>query len=222
MYRTLRSTLHVWLDAFPEDFRDPPEYPLLNQFLDFCERQAKDTELHFKVKHRMERLIKNPEPDRPHFSVDRRSSPAAKRILATPPQSEPLTFTPDAASSPSGLMRNGGSSGANNGLAHSLSAGDLNEAGLHAILLETPERHIAEQLTRLDTVNKHDTYFSIAFTSQGVKQFRTRASRFLRIWRLLNSKEKKSDKMPRIFHTHANKEASMQMWKNLMVAKVAW
>ena len=60
--RTLRSTLHVWLDAFPEDFRDPPEYPLLNQFLTFCEQHAKDSEIHFKVKHRMERLIKHPEP----------------------------------------------------------------------------------------------------------------------------------------------------------------
>jgi ral guanine nucleotide dissociation stimulator-like 1 len=52
----------VWLDAFPDDFRDPPDYPLLNQFLLFCEQHAKDSELHFKVKHRMERLIKNPEP----------------------------------------------------------------------------------------------------------------------------------------------------------------
>lgn len=59
MYRTLRSALHVWLDAFPEDFRDPPHYPLLNQLLTFCEHQAKDTELHFKVKHRYERLVKN-------------------------------------------------------------------------------------------------------------------------------------------------------------------
>ena len=55
----------MWLDAFPEDFRDPPNYPLLNQLLAFCEEHAKDSELHFKVKHRYDRLLKNPELSRP-------------------------------------------------------------------------------------------------------------------------------------------------------------
>ena len=79
--RTLRSTLHVWLDAFPEDFRDPPDYPLLNQFLSFCEQHAKDSELHFKVKHRMERLIKNPEPG--ELIRDDRSSFDDQQLLFT-------------------------------------------------------------------------------------------------------------------------------------------
>ncbi|XP_032792835.2 ral guanine nucleotide dissociation stimulator-like 1 isoform X2 [Daphnia magna] len=126
--KTLRSTLHVWLDAFPDDFRDPPDYPLLNQFLVFCEQHAKDSELHFKVKHRMERLIKNPEP------IDQ--SPSIQRILATNPD---LTY--------SGNDTNGGSSV--NGICNS---GDHTaDASLHAIFLELPEKHMAEQLTRLDT-----------------------------------------------------------------------
>lgn len=64
LHRVLRSALHVWLDAFPEDFREPPDFCLLKQLAAFCEEQAKDTELHFKVKHRMERLINQPPPSK--------------------------------------------------------------------------------------------------------------------------------------------------------------
>lgn len=128
----------MWLDAFPEDFREPPDFPLLNQFLEFCERQAKDTELHFKVKHRMERLLKNPESDRP---------PSIQRILS--PSSGDLSFTPNGSSSPAGALRNGCSPGLN-GLNHSM--GGDHESSLHATFLDMHERHIAEQLTRLDTV----------------------------------------------------------------------
>lgn len=72
----------MWLDAFPEDFRDPPNYPLLNQLLAFCEEHAKDSELHFKVKHRYDRLLKNPELSRPinQLLVDR-----AFFMLLSPP-----------------------------------------------------------------------------------------------------------------------------------------
>lgn len=149
-FRTLRSTLHVWLDAFPEDFRDPPDYQLLNQFLDFCERQAKDTELHFKVKHRMERLIKNPENHLSSLPILDRSSPSSKRILNH--HNSELSFSPDAASSPAGLLKNGRSSSLGNGLSLSLCPADLNESGLHAAFLEMSERLMAEQLTRFDTV----------------------------------------------------------------------
>ena len=173
----------MWLDAFPDDFRDPPDYPLLNQFLVFCEHHAKDSELHFKVKHRMERLIKNPEPRTyffpflqllfppivcvcncvrknvngfvfmcvcvcvfcffPFRGVTVDQSPSIQRILATNPD---LTY--------SGNDSNGGSSV--NGICNS---GDTADASLHAIFLELSEKHMAEQLTRLDTVRYLNRFF---------------------------------------------------------------
>ena len=144
--------MHVWLDAFPEDFRDPPDYPLLKQFLQFCERQAKDTELHFKVKHRMERLLK-------HLEADTGRPPSAlQRILSSPTSVAELSFTPDGSSSPARVLRNGSSPAGLNGLNHSMGGGGggdhLNESSLHAVFLDMHERHMAEQLTRLDTVRR--------------------------------------------------------------------
>ena len=107
----------------------------------------------------MERLIKNPEPSTwsvtsrnsfffPHvswwlyvfvyfvFAVSVDQSPSIQRILATNPD---LTY--------SGSDSNGSSV---NGICN---GGDGTEASLHAIFLELSEKHMAEQLTRLDTVS---------------------------------------------------------------------
>lgn len=53
--RTLISALHVWLDSYPEDFRDPPNHPALCQLLNFCEDHLPATELEAKVRHRLHR-----------------------------------------------------------------------------------------------------------------------------------------------------------------------
>ena len=47
--KTLRLALHVWLDQFPEDFRDPPNYPCLSQLEAFCQRIMPGSELDEKV-----------------------------------------------------------------------------------------------------------------------------------------------------------------------------
>lgn len=62
-------------------------------------------------------------------------SPSIQRILATNPD---LTYT--------GNDSNGSTV---NGICN---GGDNNEASLHAIFLELSEKHMAEQLTKLDTV----------------------------------------------------------------------
>lgn len=54
-FRTLISALHVWLDSYPEDFRDPPNHLALRQLLHFCEEYLPSTELDAKVRHRIER-----------------------------------------------------------------------------------------------------------------------------------------------------------------------
>nr|CAH7759876.1 unnamed protein product [Callosobruchus chinensis] len=53
--KTLISALHVWLDSYPEDFKDPPNYSALKQLLHFCEEYLPSTELDAKVRHRIER-----------------------------------------------------------------------------------------------------------------------------------------------------------------------
>ena len=48
--KTLRLALHVWLDQFPEDFRDPPNYPCLSQLESFCQKIMPGSELDEKVR----------------------------------------------------------------------------------------------------------------------------------------------------------------------------
>ncbi|XP_050309306.1 ral guanine nucleotide dissociation stimulator-like 1 isoform X1 [Anthonomus grandis grandis] len=53
--KTLISALHVWLDSYPEDFKDPPNYSALRLLLNFTEDYLPNTELDAKVRHRFER-----------------------------------------------------------------------------------------------------------------------------------------------------------------------
>jgi len=47
--RTLRQALHVWLDQFPEDYREPPNFPCLSHLENFCQRIMPGSELDNKV-----------------------------------------------------------------------------------------------------------------------------------------------------------------------------
>lgn len=62
-FRTLICALHVWLDSYPDDFREPPTHPTLSELLQFCERHLPGTELEAKARHRLERY--NREEPRP-------------------------------------------------------------------------------------------------------------------------------------------------------------
>ena len=48
--------LHVWLDSYPEDFREAPSHTTLHQLLYFCRQHLPDSELELKAKHRLERF----------------------------------------------------------------------------------------------------------------------------------------------------------------------
>ncbi|XP_067002658.2 ral guanine nucleotide dissociation stimulator-like 1 [Anabrus simplex] len=54
--KTLILALHVWLDSYPEDFRDPPTHPTLHQLLYFCQQHLPESELEVKVRHRLDRF----------------------------------------------------------------------------------------------------------------------------------------------------------------------
>ena len=47
--RTLRQALHVWLDQFPEDYMEPPNFPCLSHLETFCRRVMPGSELDAKV-----------------------------------------------------------------------------------------------------------------------------------------------------------------------------
>ena len=49
--KTLRLALHVWLDQYPEDFKEPPNYPCLNQLEAFTQRIMPGSELDEKVQY---------------------------------------------------------------------------------------------------------------------------------------------------------------------------
>lgn len=51
------------MDRYPEDFKEPPHHPALNQLLNFCEEHLPVTELEAKVRHRLERYSRELIPD---------------------------------------------------------------------------------------------------------------------------------------------------------------
>ncbi|XP_008211420.1 ral guanine nucleotide dissociation stimulator-like 1 isoform X2 [Nasonia vitripennis] len=54
--KTLVQALHVWLDAYPGDWRAPPNHPLLSRLLDFAHRRLPGSELELKARHRLHRF----------------------------------------------------------------------------------------------------------------------------------------------------------------------
>ncbi|XP_017780060.1 PREDICTED: ral guanine nucleotide dissociation stimulator-like 1 [Nicrophorus vespilloides] len=60
--KTLISALHVWLDSYPEDFKESPHHPALIQLVNFCEKYLPATELEAKVRHRLDRYSREQPP----------------------------------------------------------------------------------------------------------------------------------------------------------------
>jgi len=54
--KTLVQALHVWLDAYPGDWKSPPNHPLLSRLLDFTHRRLLGSELELKARHRLHRF----------------------------------------------------------------------------------------------------------------------------------------------------------------------
>ncbi|XP_039281395.1 LOW QUALITY PROTEIN: ral guanine nucleotide dissociation stimulator-like 1 [Nilaparvata lugens] len=57
--KTLVLALHVWLDSYPEDFRDPPLHTTLYQLLYFAQTHLPESELQLKVKHKLDRFTRD-------------------------------------------------------------------------------------------------------------------------------------------------------------------
>ncbi|XP_043495748.1 ral guanine nucleotide dissociation stimulator isoform X1 [Polistes fuscatus] len=102
--KTLIQALHVWLDAYPGDWKTPPNHPLLARLLDFAHRRLPGSELELKAKHRLHRFQREDKVDCVVYDNDRVH----------------------------------GSSNSNG------------DQGINYTFPEVPQRHFAEQLTRMD------------------------------------------------------------------------
>ncbi|XP_029164564.1 ral guanine nucleotide dissociation stimulator isoform X1 [Nylanderia fulva] len=61
--KTLVQALHVWLDAYPGDWKSPPNHPLLSRLLDFTHRRLLGSELELKARHRLHRFQREDQID---------------------------------------------------------------------------------------------------------------------------------------------------------------
>lgn len=56
--RTIKSVISVWIDTYPEDFHDAPDYSCLVKLEKFIEQHIPDSDLGIRVKHKIEKFKK--------------------------------------------------------------------------------------------------------------------------------------------------------------------
>eukprot|EP00095_Tigriopus_kingsejongensis_P003509 maker-scaffold373_size192110-snap-gene-0.40 protein:Tk03509 transcript:maker-scaffold373_size192110-snap-gene-0.40-mRNA-1 annotation:"hypothetical protein DAPPUDRAFT_49847" len=157
--KTLRQAMHVWLDQYPEDFQEPPNYPCLTQLESFTSRVMPDSELDLKV-HRKGELIRRLAkggPNSPGASgLSIKSSPLINQLLST--STLPTTPEFNVKSPPSALNSKGYHQPQYHYTnlipsRHPSAGGGSSPHGLtppYADFLEIPETIFAQQLTRMD------------------------------------------------------------------------
>ena len=50
--------LSVWMDTYPEDFREPPGYPCLHYLENFAKQNIPESDLSIRVRHKIEKFKK--------------------------------------------------------------------------------------------------------------------------------------------------------------------
>ena len=51
--------LRVWLDSYPEDFREPLVHSNLHELINFTQQYLPGSELEAKVKHKLDRFVRD-------------------------------------------------------------------------------------------------------------------------------------------------------------------
>lgn len=85
--KALRVTLQVWLDAYPEDFREPPSFPSMNQMLEFCKARLPDSDLSIKITYKMDKMKKEEEVKGGGHMLARILSCESLRVTCSSPMS---------------------------------------------------------------------------------------------------------------------------------------
>ena len=82
--RTLRQALHVWLDQFPEDYMEPPNFPCLSHLETFCRRVMPGSELDAKVQRKGKIIRKD---------SSTKDSPLIKQLMDSSSRPSPSRYT---------------------------------------------------------------------------------------------------------------------------------
>ncbi|XP_060590682.1 ral guanine nucleotide dissociation stimulator-like 1 isoform X2 [Ruditapes philippinarum] len=56
--RTIKSVLSMWIDTYPDDFRDPPSYPCLAKLEKFARQHIPESDLGIRAKHKIDKFRK--------------------------------------------------------------------------------------------------------------------------------------------------------------------
>ncbi|KAL3871362.1 hypothetical protein ACJMK2_039369 [Sinanodonta woodiana] len=56
--RAIKSVISVWFDTYPEDFREPPDYPCLHTLEQFAKNYVPDSDLAIRAQHKIEKFQK--------------------------------------------------------------------------------------------------------------------------------------------------------------------
>ena len=60
--RTIRTVIGVWMDSYPDDFREHPNFPCLRHIVTFCNKHMKESELAKRAQQKIDNFIKEEEP----------------------------------------------------------------------------------------------------------------------------------------------------------------
>ena len=55
----------MWMDAYPDDFRELPNFPCLRHIVTFCNKHMKDSDLAKRAKQKIDAFVKEDEPPEP-------------------------------------------------------------------------------------------------------------------------------------------------------------
>lgn len=56
-FRSVVVAIRMWLDLYPDDFRDPPLHTTLRRLILFAQQHLPGSDLHLKAEHKFQRLV---------------------------------------------------------------------------------------------------------------------------------------------------------------------
>lgn len=57
-FRTMKSVIFVWLDTYPEDFQEHPDYTCLHTIEQFAQTYVPESDMAIRAKHKIEKFKK--------------------------------------------------------------------------------------------------------------------------------------------------------------------
>jgi hypothetical protein len=61
----IKTVMYMWLDAYPDDFRELPNFPCLRHIITFSNTHMKDSDLAKRAQQKIDTFVKEDEPQGP-------------------------------------------------------------------------------------------------------------------------------------------------------------